>query len=488
MVQRLVSIACLAIIARLISKDSYGVFRELLSLHLICFVLLPIGFDQLYVRDVADRLHYAKMLRIIVIISAFAVAILVIVLKPWIAAKLNLQEHSYLLYVFWLPLLFQAAKLPRKIMLAAKLDFRNIGIGEFLNTFATMAGGALLLFWWRTPAALYVAYTMGEVLEFAFLRTRPMGLTVDIGAGLASMQQVGPKQWRFALFSSSDQVLNAMSANAPVLLLGGALSHESAAKFSMASSLITMPLFLLVGALSRVTLPSLAGRNERELQARILDVLGGAAAYIVPVLIGVAIFAQPLVHIVLGRSWVEETAPFVQWLAIYCIFVGLFSGISSLDVIRDRMDIGLGWNVTTFVLRATALVWGQRYGVIPAVAAYSIVSAIMWLANGFILGWLLRCGTWKFHSTWLKFVPLWLALAIACWITNRLLLQWPFIAVVTALLPALLYIGAVHLFYPSTAQLFQRLLTSPRVQNAFAFLRRGESADLASGGTGTGIP
>lgn len=488
-VQRIVSIGCLAVIARLLpSKDEYGVFRELLSLHLICFVLLPLGFDQLYVREITERSRYAKLLRAAILLSAAATGLLIYVFHSWIAGSLNLRSYSWLLYTFPVALLIQAGKIPYKCRLAADLNFRMISMGEFANTAVTMAGGALLLVWWRSPAALYLAYAAGEVAEFMVLRGKTRHSLVRIADNFSELRTLTPSEWRFAALASGDQLLNAISTNAPVLVLGGALSHESAASYSMANSLVTMPLFLLVGALARIALPSLAGRDERDLQERTLEILAGAAAYIVPVLIGAAIFAKPIVHILLGLSWIGQTTQFVQWLVLYCIFVALFSGISTLDVIRDRMDIGFAWNLVTFVARIAALAWGKQYGVVQAVAAYSVVSAVLWMLNGFVLGWLLRCGMWKFHSVWMKFIPMWVGLAAACLLCSHEFAAHPLIALLSGIGPAALYIVGVQVFYPQTAKLLTRLVLSRKVQGALAMLRRGESTDLPTGGTGASIP
>jgi O-antigen/teichoic acid export membrane protein len=476
--QRLVSVAALALIARLISKDAYGVFRQLLSLHLICLVLLPLGFDQLFIREPEQRERLARMLQRAVAISALVIALVVWGFRPVLARWLDIESHAFLLWMFPVALGLQAAKIPLKTARTAMLYFRLVGVGEFVNTSVTMVGGALLLVWWRTPTALYLAYTVGEVLELLILLGRQHAIQGHTMAKHPGFVGANPAEWRFAALTTGDQLLNAIGTNAPILLLGAAVDHASAASFSMASSLVTMPLFLLVGTFSQVALPSLAGRSERDLQARTLEVLAASAGLIVPVLIGVAMFARPIVQIVLGPTWVAETVPLVAWLAFFCAAGGLFSPISTLDVIRDRMDLGFLWNVVNALLRVAALAWGYSHGLLVTVAAYAIVSAVMRIVQGFMLGWLLRAGMWRFQRTWLVFVPAWIGLVMLCYGMLLLPLTNPWLLLALSVIPAAGYLAILWVFYRSTADILLRLVK----------LRSGREGvvDLAQTGT-TGL-
>jgi O-antigen/teichoic acid export membrane protein len=198
-------------------------------------------------------------------------------------------------------------------------------------------------------------------------------------------------------------------------------------------------------------------------------------------------FARPIVHVVLGATWVEQTTPIVRMLAVYCVFVGLFSPISSLDVIRDRMDVGFTWNFVTMIVRVGALAWGQHHGVPAAVAAYAFASAVMWLLNGFVLSWLLRAGTWKFHFTWLQFVPVWILLVVCCYGCVRLAGEHSLVALLLIPIPGLIYMAAVHWFYPSTGKLLMRLIASERAKRMAGMFRLGESSDIPTG-SGANIP
>src|SRR5205085_12626423 len=121
-----------------------------------------------------------------------------------------------------------------------------------------------------------------------------------------------------------------------VIALGSSISAATAGVFGVASMLLTMPMYFLLNALVRVTLPALAGLAEVELQRRVFIILRTSAAVTAPVLIWIAALAPSITWLALGKVWVADTVVIIRWLAVANILGALFAGISHLDVIRDR--------------------------------------------------------------------------------------------------------------------------------------------------------
>jgi hypothetical protein len=90
------------------------------------------------------------------------------------------------------------------------------------------------------------------------------------------------------------------------------------------------------------------------------------------------------------------------------------------------------------------------------------VSAAMRLVQGFFLGWLLRAGMWRFHKTWLQFVPAWALLFVTCSGARLADIANPYLQLLLAAIPAAVYLLLVWLLYPSVAQILLRLIKLPR--------------------------
>ncbi|MEQ8821565.1 MAG: oligosaccharide flippase family protein [Sumerlaeia bacterium] len=461
-VTRLLGLAGLAAVARLVSEDGFGAYRALASLHLVGLAVLPLGFDQLVVREASRRRAYAQGLVGALVAMAVACGAVVLLAHPLLAEIMGLAgERATLLWFVPLVLAIQALKTAIKPVLAAELAFRRIGFGEFLQTLTLWFGGLGLLAVLPETWALYVAFAAAEAIEAWFLWR---GRWKSWGAVLARPRQTARRfrallrrHRRFCGVLAADQGLNIASAQAPALLLGGLIGPAAVAAFSSSNFLITLPLLLLVGALGRVVFPSLSGLSEDDLRARVYQALRGSAAFIAPFLIWLALFSATIVRAVLGPEWAEAAAPLVPWLAMYLLFVGVFSPISSLDVLRDRPEVGLFWNIAAVVLRAGAIVLGARWGVEGAIAAFAVVSAALWMVHGALMGWLLGEGQARFHAAWLRYVPLWMAVGGAWWAT-RWLAGEGWLALALSPVAAAGYFGALWLLDRETAGLGLRLL------------------------------
>lgn len=455
--QRLVSVLALAFIGRMLTKSGFGIYRELLSLHIIALALMPLALDQLVAREVNRREFYAGALQQASLLVAMVLGVCVLLLSPWLDDLLSMQSYPYLLWLMPIGFLLQAVKLPHRAMLGARLDFRSVATAELVNSLISMPGAALLVWVWRSPTPLYLALMLGEATEWFMLR-RAARQSLLPWKHEGSLKKAVKEHRNFMSVSTTDQVLNATSNNIPILVLGAALGAAEAGVFAMASSLVLMPLFLLTGAIARVALPSLAGRDELDLQRRGLEVLQAAAAFIAPVLLLISCLAHPIIALVLGQRWLGDTVVIVQLICGYCVLAAMFAPLVSLEVIRNRVDLGLKWNLVTLVLRLLALGWGVRFGLIPAVAAFSAASFIMWLVQGVLLAGLLGSGQRRFHTQWIIYLLPWGCMAGAV-LAVVYLLPLPYLVQLLAGGVCLLfYLAAISRLHPESSIILYKLV------------------------------
>ncbi len=409
-IQRLATFFAVAVLARLLTETELGAYRQLLTVHLVLFVLLPLGFDQLYIREVKQREHFVRLLAGATGIMSVGIAGMLLAGHYLVSWLMDFGDWNGMLWLAPGVVLLQGWKVFYKTGLAARLDYRRISLGEALYAVVAAVVGVGLALVWPVALSLYVAYVVAEVMELIWLGR---GKTIALPKARVALATFLEDAWnwrRFGLYHCGTQALNAVGGNAPVLIFGSTVSKAAAAAFSMAHYLVTVPVFLLVGALHRVAYSALAGRSREELTVPVLRIMGLAAAFVVPVLIYVTVLAEPLVQLALGASWVESTAPVVRWIAVYCIWVALFSPISSIDLLLDRPDYSFWWNIVATIVRLVAVIGGLKFGVMPAVAAFALSSSVLWIVWGLMLGRLMGCGQRRFHGTWARFVFPWMFL------------------------------------------------------------------------------
>jgi len=449
--QRLVTFGAVALLARLLTETEFGAYRQLLSVHLVLFVLLPLGFDQLYIREVTRRSRFVMLLGGALTVTAGLLAIAGVAGHALIVQWMDFASWSGLLWLAPLVVALQSCKLIYKADLAARLAYREISLGELLYAGVTSLLGVGLALLWPTAWSLYVAYGLAEIAELVWLRRVSVVKFPPVVKSIALLWRHGGTWRRFGIFHCGNQVFNALGANAPTIILGAALSKTAAAAFSMANWLVTIPIYILIGALHRVAFSALAGRNREQLVAPVVQMLKLSAAFIVPVLIWVAVMAEPIVAIALGEKWVDSTAPVARMLSMYCVFAALFSPVSSIDILLDRPDYGFYWNVMATSIRVGAVVLGLRFSVMDAVLWYALASAVLWLIWGIMLAHLLGAGQWVFHRSWLAFLPLWCVLA-ALLAGSTFLADKDWLMLMISVAPAAIYAGLINKLHNDVAR------------------------------------
>lgn len=461
--QRVITVLAMGVIARVTSEEEYGAYRQLIGVHTVLFVLLPLGFDQLYIREVTRRRRMALMLAGALALSTGALALVGVALHWVVARLLDFEDWSLMLWLAPLVIAVQSAKLYYKTDLSARLAYRVISIGETLYT-AISGGVALaLVLAWPTAYSLYAAFALAEVAELAWLRGHSHLALPRPGKALAALRRLSHPWRRFAWLQCSNNGLNTLGSQAPTIIIGSSLGKVAAAACSMANWIIMVPVMLLYGALNRVAIAALAGRSREALVGPVLQLLHMCAVLIAPVLIWFAFMAEQVIRVALGARYVDLTTPIARWMACYCIFTVLFSPISLITTLLDRPDYGVKWHVVATTLRIAALAIGMQWGVVAGVAAYSIISVPLWLWWGSMLAQLMGAGQWRFHVAWLRAVPAWMALGAMLAAVLHWSAGWPALVMLTVSgAPLLVYAGLVRFLYPEAWQ----------AANEFAWRRR----------------
>ena len=129
---------------------------------------------------------------------------------------------------------------------------------------------------------------------------------------LARWREVGS----FGGFASATSLLNIFCTVLPQVLLGRLSGFDAAGLYTRAMTLCQLPDRAIVGALQPVIFPAFAAEaREGDLRGAYLKTLALLSAAQWPLLVCVAVMAEPVVHVVLGPQW-TSAAPVLRALAI----------------------------------------------------------------------------------------------------------------------------------------------------------------------------
>lgn len=465
---RFISLGGQMLILRLVDKDAFGIYRGLVLVHLILLIALPFSLDTLVVREKRRMARFVLALTNVLAWTGgfFALGLLALSLLPGpteqnvLARLLGLGDDYLALYLMPLIVLLQAAKLSARSVLTATLSFKQISIGEFGNGLITWLGGAAIVVFYPTSLGLMAMYLAGELFECWWVyRNRPWRFPRILSpqrarAALGIVRQ----HLRYCLFNTSNLVFNIIASLLPGILFLALISGEANADFQVAQQLLVLPTMLLAGALYRVVFPSLSGVSESELQRRCAATLAGATTFIAPSVIWFAAFAPTTVMILAGEKYMDTTPGLVRWMSIYMILVCIYMPISSLDMLRNRPDTGLYWNIVYTLGRILIIYALANDGLLATVAAISVFSLIMWVVHIYIYGWLLRARWRDFLGSVLAYVPVLVLLGVSYWFCLWVTDNDLWLAPALSILPSLIYLGIILRFYPREAAMFKKML------------------------------
>ena len=197
----------------------------------------------------------------------------------------------------------------------------------------------------------------GMLGVFLALRLRP-----DLSIFRPSLSE-----WRgaiaFAGYDSATVILNRVWEALPYLVFGRVLGIDAVGLYNRSVTVCSLPERALLASLTAVVLPAFSAqvREGHSLKAAYLRAIEYITAFHWPTLILLAIFAHPIVHILLGHQWMA-IVPLVQiisvallaWFPAYLTYPALVAS----GGIRDTLTASL----ISLPISALILAVASRHG------------------------------------------------------------------------------------------------------------------------------
>jgi O-antigen/teichoic acid export membrane protein len=195
----------------------------------------------------------------------------------------------------------------RREMAFGKLAVLNI-VGATVNTVVVVT---LALLGHRYMSFAWASLFSGVVWILLALWVRP-----DVSIFRPSL-----REWRkaiaFAGYDSATAILNRLWETLPYVVLGRVLGVDAVGLYSRAVAVCSWPERYLLAGLGPVVLPAFSThvREGRSLKAAYLKAIEYITCFLWPALILVAIFAHPIVPIMLGNQW-TAAVPLVRIMSV----------------------------------------------------------------------------------------------------------------------------------------------------------------------------
>lgn len=367
---RFASIAITAILARILSKEDFGVFAVALAVYLVVASLAELGMGSAIARSAREPEEIAPTVTTISILTSGVIAGLMALTAPLLAVALGQPEAAEPIRVLSLCLLLTGvfavpgAQLVRdfrqdRIFLATVVGF--LVANPLLIVMALHGGGATSFAWSRVIGQL----ATGVVFVLSVRRRYRPGWRAEAVGALV----------RFGVPLSVANLVNWTLLNADYLILGRLTDAAEVGTYMIAFNVGSWSTALLGSVLNSVVVP-VFGRvsdNPAELGRVLVSASRLVALLALPIAAMTLALAGPLVRTLFGAKW-SDAAPVLAVLSIYgalYAFALLYTNVlvATGKTIRLLL-IQLGW----VAVLVPAIVYGIRHSGLVGVAWAHVIT------------------------------------------------------------------------------------------------------------------
>jgi O-antigen/teichoic acid export membrane protein len=216
----------------------------------------------------------------------------------------------------------------------------------------------------------------------------------------------------FGLNLSGFNVLNYFSRNADNLLVGRFLGSVPLGFYQMGYMLMTYPIQNFAAVVAQVVYPALSKiQDDRErFRAAYLRTCRLIGLLTFPLMLGLAVTAQPFVRVFLGARWMPVAGLLIVFAPLGAA-QSIYTTVGLIYNTQGRPDILLRWSMFASVMYVGSFALGLRWGILGVAACYAFVWLLLMVPSFLIPFQLVQLSGKKFLQT--LWPTVWISLAMA---------------------------------------------------------------------------
>lgn len=181
----------------------------------------------------------------------------------------------------------------------------------------------------------------------------------------------------FSLHTAGYNLMTFLLQNTDKIMVGRWLSATSLGVYTLAQRTISYPLESISRVLMQVLFPAFARAQDDDetLRKGYSRAVGAIAFVTLPVMVGVAAVADPLVRALLGREWLA-LIPLLWFMAPAGALGALLSAVNTVYSAKGRADLMFRWGLASGTATLAAFAIGLQWGLTGLAIAYLAVSVI----------------------------------------------------------------------------------------------------------------
>lgn len=364
LMDRSIGIVSTLILARLLVPGDFGLVAMATAIAGILDLLGAFSFDFALIQKAkAETRHYNTVWTFNVIFGIFCALGLIILAGP-AAGFYHEPRLTEVMYVLSFSYIVSGFSNVGVVNFRKEMAFRQEFVFNFLKriiTFvATMTAAFLFKSYWALVIGMSVGRLVGVILSYLMSSYRP---TFTLSAS--------KELFHFSKWLLLNNFLYFLLHDGCTFIIGRIFGVTELGIYTVAYEISNLPTTELVAPINRVTFPGFSKMaTVAEMSSAYLKIMGIITLMIVPVGVGLAAVAEPLILVALGEKW-TNAIPLIQILALYGA-IGATQGNNSTVWMALGRPRDLTINVMMFLaVLFPSLYWFiSKFGIVGAGYAY----------------------------------------------------------------------------------------------------------------------
>ena len=384
------------VLARILSPTDFAAVALVTAFVTVMEAVARVGISVALIQraDVTDELldsTFVLSIPLFLIVSG-----LLVVFSGWIAEFFGMPVLGPLLNIGALTFFFRGLASFHQSLMMRDLDFGRVSwiqvisamvFGVLAIVLARLGYGAFSVMWGYAGGAL-VAFLVSVALRPFWPKT------------LGSLREI-KSLLRFGGWISLGRALGQVAYQADRMIIGRVLTESALGGYYLAHRLALGLPSLFAAAVDQVFLPIYASakNDPATVERGYWKGVRFSAVLVVPMALGLAVFARPVVWLLLGEPWMY-IVELIQFLSVVGAVQATGAGVfSSATYASDKPHL----NSVASALRIVGLplsVWiGSQWGIIVVAWGVTIFSVIGRLFNQWLLERYLGYSMWRYFQT-----------------------------------------------------------------------------------------
>lgn len=370
------------ILARLLFPEDFGLVAMLAIFMGIAQSFINSGFGQALIqKQVSTRIDECSIFYFNIFVGFLAAGLLCLS-APWIAGFYNQPLLVPLTYALSLNLIINAFGLVQIVLLTKHIDFKTqfkisvvaIAISGTLSVTMAFKGFGV----WSLVAQSLSSNFFRTILVWFFNTWRP-----SLEFSFVSLRNM----FAFGSRLLASGLLETVFQNIYLVVIGKLFSPMVLGFYFQGKKIQELPVINISGIVNRVTFPvfSSVQDDKPRLKRGIRKALTLLVMINFPMMIGLAVVAEPLVLVLLTDKWL----PCVPYLQLLCV-VGMLYPIHLINLnalkAQGRTDLFLRLEILKKILIVIAIAVTYRWGIIAMIYGQIATSCLAYFLNAYYTG------------------------------------------------------------------------------------------------------